>query len=164
MLRAKVEMNIDLRKSPSDSGAYGLVVFIENKTKAVKIFKRSHSVDQADNVFKSEVEAYEKATLNNDASKIVPTFFGNVAIGTIIDRNGKDVTDQYYTDLAYLMSYEEGPFHKFSTIPESERQRIKETLQPVGVHYLIDCSVSLTNEKEVKCVIDFATEEFQILE
>lgn len=35
-------------------------------------------------------------------------------------------------------------------------------MKSIGVHYLIDCSVSLTNEKAVRCVIDFATEEFEI--
>lgn len=155
-------MNIDLRESPSDNGAYGLVVFIEDKTKAVKIFSRSHTLNQASNVFNSEVEAYTKASLDPCASGIIPTYYGSVVINTIIDRSGNDVTDQYYTELAYLMSYKEGPFYKFGTISEAEQKRIESIMKSIGVHYLIDCSVSLTNEKAVRCVIDFATEEFEI--
>ncbi len=155
-------MNIDLRENPFDSGAYGLVVFIENRTKAVKIFSCSHTLEQASKVFKSQVEAYEKASVDPTASMIIPTYYGKVAVDKIVDRSGNDVTDQYYTELAYLMSYEEGPFYDFNNILENERQRIESILKPIGVNYLSDCSVSLTNEKAVRCVIDFATEEFEI--
>ncbi len=155
-------MNLDLRKQPSDSGAYSLVVFIEEKTKAVKIFSKSHEREQAKNVFNSEVKAYELASKDTGASLITPTFFGKHSVEKIIDANGNDITNQYFTDLVYILSYEIGLFLKYSVIPETEQNLIKNTLKPLGINYLIDCSVSLTPNNKVSFVIDFATEEFEI--
>lgn len=155
-------MKIDLRETSYDKGAYGLVIFIENKSKAIKIFNRSHQIEQAMNVFNSECEAYEKASSDPNASSLTPQYFGKITIDEVIDQSGKDITNMYYTKLAYVMSYEEGPFFKFNTIPEPERRRIKEIMEPIGVNYLVDCSVSLSEKGQVNCIIDFATEEFEV--
>ena len=164
MLQVRETMRIDLRNNQSDYGAYGLVVFIENGTKAVKIFKRTHAEEQANNVFNSEVEAYEKVSSDPKASEITPKYFGKETIQQVIDKDGNDVTNEYYTKLAYVMSYEEGPFYKLNTINEIQWKQIHNIFKPIGVRYLIDCSVSLNEHHEVKCVIDFATTEYELWE
>lgn len=155
-------MKVDLRENQFDFGAYGLVIFIENRTKAIKIFKKTHTKEQANNVFQSEIEAYKKASSDPKASKVTPQYFGEETIDQVIDKQGNDVTNQYHTELAYVMSYEGGPFCKFNNINEKQREQIKNIFKPLGIHYLIDCSVSLNQNGEVKCVIDFATKEYEL--
>ena len=161
-LQALETMKIDLRNNQFDCGAYGLVVFIKNRSKAVKIFKRTHTEEQANNVFNSEVEAYEKVSSDPKALEITPKYFGKETIEQVIDKDGSDVTNDYYTELAYVMSYEEGPFYKLNSIDEIQKEKIKNILQPLGILYLIDCSVSLNEHREVKYVIDFGIAEYEV--
>lgn len=155
-------MKLDLRKSGSDRGAYSLVVFNEDRTEAIKIFSRAHEREHASNVFHSEISAYELASRDMEASHLTPKFMGSVQIESVIDGLGNDVTDRYYQDLAYIMSYERGPFYKLNTIGENERRRVTKIFGHLGIEYLLDCSASLGENGEVRCIIDFATQEFKL--
>ena len=155
-------MRIDLRECEPDEGAYGLVVFVENKTKAVKIFFRSHEEKQASNVYESEVEAYRLASINKEASSLIPVFYGEVRVEEVIDIDGCDVSDQYFLNMAYIMSFEAGPYFKFNTISSTEQARLKMLFEPLGIHYLVDSSVSLSKDGTAIKIIDFATREFEL--
>lgn len=155
-------MKVDLRRYGSDRGAYSLVVFSEDRTEAIKIFSRDHEREHATNVFQSEIAAYELASRDLEAANLTPEFMGSVQIESVIDGLGNDVTTNYYQDLAYKMSYERGPFYKLNTIDESERRRVTQIFRRLGIEYLLDCSASLGENGEVRCIIDFATQEFEL--
>lgn len=155
-------MKLDLRKSGSDRGAYSLVVFSEDCAEAIKIFSCDHDREHAANVFQSEITAYDLASRDLEASYLTPEYMGSVQIESVIDGVGNDVTASYYQDLAYRMSYERGPFYKLNTIDESERRRVTQIFRRLGIEYLLDCSASLGENDEVRCIIDFATQEFTI--
>ncbi|EPP2133006.1 hypothetical protein ACUNB3_000922 [Vibrio alginolyticus] len=154
-------MDVDLRNCANDSGAYGLVVFNKLDNKAIKIFRKNHTREQAENVFNSECRAYEKAKNNLDVQKLVPKFYGTLSISKIIDRSGKDITQDYFTDLAYEMSFESGSFHKLNTISRSEISRITTLFNIAGISYVEDASVTLDGNSNVVKVIDFAEQEFE---
>lgn len=153
-------MKIYLKECYIDEGSYGLVTFDHNRDKVVKIFKKNHTYEHANNVFRSEVEAYELASKNTDALRITPTFFGKVEIEEVFDEKGVNVTNNYHQKFAYKMSYENGSFVKINTIPDEEKKLIEDILHPLGIEYLMDSSVLLDDQERAICVIDFARKEF----
>lgn len=155
-------MIIDLRNNYYNSGAYGLVVFIEDKSKAVKIFKKKECKNHVLNVYNSEVEAYRKTENCEKAKLLVPAFYDSVCVRQVIDSTGKDITERFYTDLVYVMSFEEGCFQKLELISNVEKERVTAIFNKVGIYYLTDASVTLDDLGKVKKVIDFAIQEFEV--
>ncbi len=155
-------MILDLRKYKFDEGCYGLVVFVESEAKAVKVFMKNHTLEQAENVFDSEVDAYNKVQNCEEAKILTPDFYGTVNVTQIIDSNGVDISHKYYRDLAYVMSYESGAFQKLAITLTSEASRIERIFKSIGVNYTRDASVILSENQIITKVIDFAVEEFEV--
>lgn len=155
-------MVIELDKCSFDYGAYGLVAFVKNKTKAVKIFKKTHSYEQANNVFKSEVKAYELAQASERVKSLVPNFYGEVIIDNVLDEDGNDISDRFYLSMAYTMSFEEGTFRKISLVSEIEYNRIRADFVGLGINYFKDSSVTVDKNGSINKIIDFATQEFEL--
>ncbi|MDH2394923.1 hypothetical protein QDQ39_03805 [Providencia rettgeri] len=147
------------------SGAYGFVAFVENKTKAVKIFKKNHTREQAKKVFESEVQAYELIQENEKLRSITPTFFGKVTIDkeeSEEDDLSLDLSLNLYFEFAYLMSCEVGTFIKLENIDDrDEYEKIITLFNEHGIKHVKDSSVILNDDK-VKMVIDFAMKEFPL--
>lgn len=155
-------MIISLDECYFNCGAYGLIVFIENQTKAVKIFKKSHDYDHTLNVFNSETKAYVLAQTNQQVKSLVPDYFGKIKIDKILDKNRQDISDQFYLNMAYKMSYEEGPFLKLGTVSKSEYSYIEELFVALGINYIKDSSVTVDCSGSINKVIDFAIQEFEV--
>ena len=155
-------MIIDLRNDHHNCGVYGLVVFIEDKSKAVKIFKKKECKNHVLNVYNSEVGAYKKTQNCEKAKLLVPVFYNSVCVTQVIDSTGEDITERFYTDLVYVMSFEEGCFQKFGLISKIENERVTSIFNNVGIYYLTDASVTLDDLGKVKKVIDFAIKEFEV--
>jgi quinolinate synthase len=152
---------LDLRECGYDQGACGLVFFINNKNKAIKVFFNKNEVARTKNVFLSETNAYLKAQKCSKAKLLTPHYYGKVKITRIIDSKGMDISNKYHMNLAYKMSYESGCFSKLGYAPEKEQLRIKEIFTNIGVNFMQDSSVILSSDKVVIKVIDFAVREYE---
>ena len=154
-------MIINMQDYYSNEGVYGQVFYLkENHGKtAVKVFfkKDDKTKDYIENTFLSEVEAYKILSSNTELAQYVPKFYNTLVIEKIIDRNGKDISDQYYLDFAFKMEFIEGIFTKYGT-DYSECDILKKFVD-VGVTYVKDCSVIVDGDKKPIKIIDFATHE-----
>lgn len=150
------------KKAEYDEGTYGRVFFIKSENKAIKVFKRTENkYKQVDNVFKSEVQAYKLIELSDTLKKITPNFYGTVKISSIFDENGMDISDNFYLDKAYQMEYVEGVFEKIGSFDGNIRTLIFSIFDEAGIKYVKDASI-IFKDNEVKCVIDFAAEEYEL--
>ncbi|ENH2499086.1 hypothetical protein ABVY78_004686 [Vibrio parahaemolyticus] len=154
-------MNIDLRHCNHDHGAYGLVAFT-NDGKAIKIFSKAHSKEQAINVFESECSAYNKALKCESLKSLVPQFHGKIIVESIINQSGIDITKDYFTELSYSMEFVDGKFRKLGEIDSLEAQRVSQLFSDHGINYTRDSSAVLDSNGSVFKLIDFALEYFEV--
>ena len=154
-------MDIDLRYCEHDHGAYGLVVFT-NDGKAIKVFSKAHSKEQAKKVFESECSAYYKAQQYESIKSLVPQFYGKIIVGSILDKNGIDVTENYFTEFSYSMEFIDGNFRKLGEINRLEAERVSKLFSAHGINYTSDSSAVLDSNGKVFKLIDFALEYFEV--
>lgn len=155
---------IDLNKNKHVSeGCFGEVIDIENGKKVIKLFFSSNQdQERRREIFLSEVHAYEIAINIPELKAITPEFFGVTTVSKISDAEGIDITSQYITDCAYIMSYEKGNFVKLFNEPglEEEQKRIRLLFQEYKINHIQDVSVILNEQRKVVMVIDFAIQEY----
>lgn len=145
-------------------GAYA-VVFVSRSGRptARKIFRlkaesgRGHS----SRTFAAEVAAFELAMASDHVRAIVPEFFGQQPALRVSDRNGTDVSAEFYPDLAFDMEFIEQPFRKLVYFSAFERIRVSNILNRAGIFYTIDASACGTDDCISK-VIDFSTHEVEL--
>jgi hypothetical protein len=115
--------------------------------------------------FQSEVDAYMAAMTSSEVRLLMPEFKGVENISRVLDAAGNDISDRYLLDCCFGMELLPGNFGKLfiygkPIVPEAEVNRVKRTLEEVGIHYLIDASVRLDRSGEkVEKIIDFATRD-----
>ncbi len=156
-------MEINLQCQCYEEGAYGRVFFSVDKKVATKIFFKKKDRAHVEKVFKSECNAYDIAEHHEDAKILIPEYHGEVKENiTIINKKGCNISDCFFTEFAYKMSYEHGTFFKFSKEKCGEEyERVKKIFYRIGINYLEDSSVTLGPNGEIKKIIDFATEGFE---
>lgn len=108
-----------------DEGFYG-AVFFSLDGRATKVFHRKPDVPEAhvEQVFKSEVEAYEIASARQDLCGLIPTYFGCVSVQKIIDSAGEDISNNFYLDRAYQMQRIVDKFVKLKELTSEIRHEI----------------------------------------
>lgn len=141
-----------------DEGAYS-VVFFDEHGYAIKVFRKRKDAtrEHVQNVFESEVEAYQIATTNNELKAFVPEFFGIVSYDGVLDEIGDNISDEFYLDLSYKMGKVEGLFEKTGL----RDNNLQKAFHDAGIHHTKDASV-LYQGGEVKCILDFAVQEFEL--
>ena len=102
-------------------GAYSVVFIDRQQGRIIKVFKAIHELDHCKKVFDAEVEAYGIAMRTAELKERVPQFHGVRQDLRIEDRSGKDVTAEFYPDLAYEAEFIADEFDKIATSPEAER-------------------------------------------
>lgn len=145
-------------------GAYG-IIFVDRATgRITKIYRRRPEEDHARAVFKAEADAYGLAALSPAVAALVPGNFRPCRVQQIIDKEGKDVTGEFFPDLAFETDFVEGYFHKIGAINNrDEAQRVCRLFHGAGIHYTIDISVTLDPDGNALKAIDFATEEHELM-
>jgi hypothetical protein len=142
-----------------DEGAYSFV-FFDLEGNAVKIFKNRDDAPRkhVESVFLSEVEAYRIATSNELLKNYVPEFYGPVKCDGVLDAAGHDISASFHLDLAYKMRRINGRFEK-TGLTDNE---LRSSFHTAGIRHTVDASV-LYIDAQVKCLIDFAVEEHELL-
>jgi len=138
-------------------GAYACVFFSDGF--AIKVFKNRTDAprEHVDQVFSSEVRAYEVATSDELLKTYVPQFFGKTCCGSIQDASGLDISNEFHLDLSYTMKFVDGVFEKIGL---NDPQLVQQ-FRLAGIRHTKDCSVVKENGA-VKCIVDFAMEEYEL--
>jgi len=139
-------------------GAYGLVFVDRAKGRILKVYRARQPLPHSTEVFNAEVEAYKIAMKSDDLKKLVPEFFGARTGLIIMDKDGTDVTNEFYPNLAFEAEFVPGEFRKISFAPESEQKQVMELFRSHGINHAIDASITLEGEK-IRKLIDFAIRE-----
>ncbi len=132
-----------------------------NRAHVEKVF--NSECNAYEKVFNPECNAYDIAKHHEDAKILMPEYHGEVKENiTIINKKGCNISDCFFTEFAYKMSYEHGIFFKFSQEEYGEEyKRVKKIFSRIGINYLGDSSVTLGPNGKIKKIIDFATERFE---
>jgi hypothetical protein len=139
-------------------GAYSVVFVDHNAQKIRKLFRSREKLEHCQEVFKSEMRAYEIALKADDLKVLVPSFFGQSPGSAVVDKDGNDATSEFYPDLAYELEYIPQQFEKIGVIPQPEMERIQKMFRDRGINHVIDMSVQVESGRVLKA-IDFAIEE-----
>lgn len=136
------------------------MVFFSSGSKATKVFRQRDdaSREHVEKVFASEIRAYEIAQNDQSLRSLIPEFFGHVAVQSVKDAKGNDISSQFHLDLAYEMEKIEGDFVKIGSLPSEMTQTVRLMFRSAGVRHICDASV-LEQCGNIQKVIDFATEE-----
>jgi hypothetical protein len=142
-----------------DRGAYGTVFVNAAKTRVRKVFRIEQDRAHASLVFQAEADAYAKAMSVPEVAELVPGHFRVCPISAVVDSAKRDVTPQFYSDLAFEAEFIPGCFHKRadSPISEAELQRVEGLFGRAGILYTSDASFLLCPAGKVLKVIDFQT-------
>lgn len=143
-------------------GALNLIFVDRMQKKVWKVARADRDIPRShlEKVFQSEVKAYELATNSAELREVVPRFFGVERVPGIVDGSGRDVSIEVHADLAFQIEYIDGEFQKISM--HRDYIKLAEAFRSVGIHYTIDASACFSGDRVSK-VIDFATEEFELL-
>lgn len=146
-------------------GAYG-VVFVSRSGRptARKVFrlKTESGREHSSSTFAAEVAAFKLAMACDEVRSIVPEFFGQPPAVRVSDRDGTDVSGEFYPDLAFDMEFIEQPFRKLGYFSTLERRRVSNILHRAGIGHTVDASACGTDDCILK-VIDFSTHEIELL-
>lgn len=144
-------------------GAYG-VIFVDKVAKRiVKVYKRKPEEDHVRAVFKAEVDAYGLAASSADVSDLIPGNFQLYILERINDKQGQDVTGEFFPDLAFETDFVEGYFLKIGAIGSADRLRVRRLFQEAGIHHTTDMSVTVGPNGSILKGIDFAKEEHELM-
>lgn len=143
-----------------NEGAYG-VVFFGPDGKATKVFRQRHDAprEHVEQVFLSELEAYEVAQSHPELQTLIPKFFGSTTVPCVIDAQGKDISSEFYLDLAYQMETIEGEFVKTGGLSTEITETTYQLFHSAGIRHICDASAVLQGNN-IKKIIDFAMKEY----
>jgi hypothetical protein len=140
-------------------GAYSVV--FSNGERVIKLFKSDKPKDHCTVVFGLEIAACAIAMGNRALRELVPQFYGIRGGLAVDDRDRKDVTSEFYNDLAYELEFVPGNFVKIVAAPKSEQERVVKLFQQNKINHMTDPSIILRDGRIVK-VIDFAVAEVEL--
>lgn len=144
-------------------GAYG-VVFIDKATRRIrKISRRRPQEDHARAVFKAEFDAYALAMKTPVLSGLIPGDFRLCDPQHVIDREGRDVSGEFFADLAFETDFVEGTFHKIGSLGNDEALRVRRLFFDAGIRHTNDISVTLNADGVIVKAIDFAVQEHELM-
>lgn len=141
-------------------GCYG-EIFIDEKTNTVvKVFKKRKDLEKdfINNVYNSELEAYEILKNIPGIIQYIPKYYGKIDLDKILDIDNKDISENYYLDFNFKLEYISGHFQKYGN--NSHTCEILKKFKNAGISYVKDCSAVLNEKKEPIKIIDFATKEY----
>jgi hypothetical protein len=144
-------------------GAYGIVFHDRNRGRIRKVYRTrwDADVDHCREVFEAETAAYQIASTTSELKDIVPAYFGIRAGLTVVGADGKDVTNEFYRDLAFEAEFVNCSFEKISASSPDEHRRVVALFRKHGIKHVIDASVCL-EDGHISKVIDFATKEVEL--
>lgn len=136
-----------------DEGGQGVVFLDRARGRILKVYKAQSKHSHYTKVFDGEVSAYRIAADSPELRELVPAFLGEQTIQKIEDKNGVDVTHEFYPDLAFETEFIPGRLERFRWAPQSERDRIVALFHSRGIRYVSSASV-LVNAGRIEKLVD----------
>ncbi len=141
-------------------GGYG-AVFKDSKAERIwKVyFSNKNCESLCRTVFDSERQAYAICYRSKILRDLVPGGYTRRKPPKIIDREGMDVTREFFPCLAFQAEFINGNFLKIRDLPldlSAEASRITKLFMENCVHGVDDISVTLSEQGRILKVIDFS--------
>lgn len=111
-------------------GAYGVIFSERTAGRIIKLYKRRPEENHVRSVFRAEVDAYDLPASSAEVSSLIPGNFQVVALDQVTDKQGKDVTDELFPDLAFQTEFVKGHFHKIGVVDSAEALRVRQLFRP----------------------------------
>lgn len=143
-------------------GAYGAIFVDRADGKVRKVFLRKPDENHTRKVFYSEVAAYELASKVPNLGKMIPSGFKHCQCQLIIDKAGKDASNEFFGDMVFETNFIAGNFQKIGTLPSDQASPLRKAFHDAGIEHTVDMSVTLYDDGRIKAAIDFATEEHEL--
>jgi hypothetical protein len=133
-------------------GAYGIIFRDRGAGRNRKVYRARPDGNKAhcQDVFEAEVKAYGIASNDHELKELTPTYYGTCPGLTIVDETGKNVTQEFYPDLAYEAEFIDCDFQKFAVATSEEQGRVRALLGRKGIRHVIDASVCLDESGRIK--------------
>lgn len=132
------------------------VIFVDAEAgRAIKVFKTKgwHRSFIAP-TFLYEERAYQLAHRHPALSRLVPGFYGRPEMTKILDRDGADLTGQFFPNFSYEIDFVPGAeFKKWLETPVEARRELESLFMEVGIKHYTDSSVT---QIPTTMVVDFA--------
>lgn len=142
-----------------NEGAYGVIFVDRAATRIVKVYKWREDEAHARAVFDAEVEAYHRARAVPAVSELVAGGFRPCSVPLVVDKDGNDVTSEFFPDLAFETDFVAGAFRKVGSVGSVEAARVRRLFHEAGIEHTVDMSVVIGTDGRIVKAIDFAVTE-----
>jgi hypothetical protein len=78
---------------------------------------------------------------------MVPIYYGSRPGQSVVDREGRDVTNEFHRDLAFEAEFVDCNFQELRVAPPDEQSRLTQLFRRHGIAYVLDCSVCLEDDR-----------------
>jgi len=145
-------------------GAYGIIFRDQEAGRICKVYRARPDVNKThcQEVFEAEVNAYEIASKDSELRELVPAYYGTCSGLTIVDGAGTNVTQEFYSDIAFEAEFIDCDFQKLAVASRDEQARVMQLLGRKGIRHVIDTSVCLDENGQIRKMIDFAMREIEL--
>lgn len=144
-------------------GAYGIIFAEKAARSIIKVYKKELEEDHVRSVFKSEIDAYNLAAFSEKISALIPGNFQLIPPIQVTDERGRDITDEFFPDLAFQTDFVKGDFCKIGVVNSAEALRVRQLFWEAGIHHTTDMSVTIGAKDTILKAIDFATAEHELM-
>lgn len=114
-------------------GAYGVIFADRGAGRIRKIYRRRPEEAHAHAVFEAEAVAYERASAIPALSLLVPGGFQRCPPQSVIDGAGSDVSQEFFSDLAFETDFIDAPFMKAGSVASNDLQGVHELFRAAGI-------------------------------
>lgn len=138
-------------------GAYSVIFVDRRQSRIRKVYRvqRGLTRSHCEEVFDSEVEAYNVAGKTLELRALVPRFYGICNTTTIVDSRDQDVSREFLGNLTFEAEFIPSEFIKIGNLECAERKRIIDLFVQHGIRHIVDSSVCVADGKIIK-IVDFA--------
>lgn len=143
-------------------GAYGVIFVDGAAARIVKVYKRREDEAHARAVFDAEAEAYKRALAVPAVADLVPGGFRPRHVHQVVDKDGNDVTSEFFPDLAFETDFVPGEFRKIGLVDSVEAARVCRLFHEAGIEHTLDMSVTLETDGRIVKATDFAVTELAL--
>lgn len=145
-----------------DEGAYG-TVFVDRSCKRIRKLYRcgDKPEEHCREVFNSEMEALDIAISDDTLSQYVIGPVVRIDGYKVLNDVGYNVTEDFLDNAGFEGEFVEGTFQKIVNVNAHNKNTLTEAFRAAGVDHVIDASVTLDREGNIKKIIDFGMRDIE---
>lgn len=152
----------DMDFSYFSEGAYAVIFADRCAGRIRKLFRSRPEEDHVRQVFEAEAGAYEMARKVPELAVLIPGGFKRCHPQRVVDQAGTDVSQEFFTDLAFEADFVDATFQKAGAVAGDDVRRVRGLLRTAGINHTSDMSVAVGPDGRIFKIIDFAIEEHEL--